>query len=89
MSKPESFGQYVTMKRQQHGWSARQLAKRLGVAPTTITRLENGSVPHPEHFIALIDALHLDLITAVHLIAPYKRLYDRIVAAQEGRDRHG
>jgi len=75
--EPQSLGQYATCARQQHGYSIRQLATRLGVAPSTISRLEDGSrpLPHPDLFIALIDALDLDITTALKLAAPYGRLY--------------
>lgn len=89
MSKPGSFGQYVKATRQQKKVSGRQLARKVGVANTTIIDIEDGAVPSPALFVDLIDALDLDITAAAQLIEPYKRLYDRIIAAQEGRDRHG
>jgi transcriptional regulator with XRE-family HTH domain len=89
MSKPGSFGQYVKATRQQKGVSGRQLAKLVGVANTTVIDIEDGAVPSPALFLDLIDALDLDITTASQLIEPYKRLYARIIAAREGRDRHG
>lgn len=81
-----SFGEYVTVAREQYGYSIRQLATQLGVAPSTISRLEDGSrtLPHPDLFLALVDALELDVTAAVRLVEPYHRLYKRIIAAPEG-----
>ena len=85
MKKPESFGQYVKVMREQHGMSGRQLADRVGVANTTVMDIENGTIPQPNLFIALIDALELNVITAVKLAEPYRRIYERIIiATREG-----
>lgn len=72
----ESFGEYVTHARKQHGYSIRQLAQRLGVEPSTISRLETGArlLPQPDLFISLIENLDLDAVTAVSLLEPYQRL---------------
>lgn len=83
MPKPESFGQYVWAARKDKGYSDRQLGKRIGAAHTTISRIENGSVPEPGLFLSLIDSLDLDIITAVTLIDPYRRIYQRIMTALE------
>jgi transcriptional regulator with XRE-family HTH domain len=82
---PRSFGDYVMREREQQGHSARELAKRVGVRPATITRVESGFIatPSPELVLALIDALGLDVITAVRLIKRYRTLCDRILAAGE------
>ena len=48
---PESIKQIGTLfrqRRQQRGWSIRQLAKRSHVHASTITRLEQGSFLHPK-----------------------------------------
>jgi transcriptional regulator with XRE-family HTH domain len=83
MIQPESFGQYVRIARQAKGYSDRQLGKQVGKAHTTISRVENGSIPEPGLFLALVDTLELDIVTAVQLIGPYRRIYQRIVAALE------
>lgn len=74
--KYRSFGQYVTIAREQRGYSMRQLAARLAVAPSTISRLEDGSrsLPHPDLFLALVNELGLDITVALALIPPYERL---------------
>jgi transcriptional regulator with XRE-family HTH domain len=71
-----SFGEYVTLVREQHGYSIRQLAAHLGVAPSTISRLEDGSrpLPSPDLVLDLIKNLNLDAVTAVGLLEPYRRL---------------
>jgi transcriptional regulator with XRE-family HTH domain len=81
----KTFGEYVMREREQRGYSAGQLGKRVGVATATITRIESGfiAVPTPEVLIALVDALELDMITAVMLVEPYRRLYERILTAVE------
>jgi transcriptional regulator with XRE-family HTH domain len=38
----ETFGMRVRRLREQHGWSARDLGRRSGVAGSTITRIESG-----------------------------------------------
>ncbi|MGH3809362.1 MAG: helix-turn-helix domain-containing protein [Pseudonocardiaceae bacterium] len=83
MTEPESFGQYVWAARKAKGYSDRQLGKHVRAAHTTISRIENGSIPEPGLFLSLIDALDLDIITAVTLIDPYRRIYQRIVTALE------
>jgi transcriptional regulator with XRE-family HTH domain len=83
MDTPASFGQYVTQGRQRHNISAKKLAIQLGVALSTITRIERGSIPEPNLFIALVDALNLNVITAVQLIEPYRCIYERIMTALE------
>lgn len=83
MTKPTSFGQYVWAARQTKSYSDRQLGKQVGAAHTTISRIENGSIPEPDLFLSLVDALDLDVITAVQLIEPYRRIYERIMTALE------
>lgn len=85
MRKPETFGQYLTQARQQKGYSERGLAKLVGVANSTIVRTKNGSIPEPDLFLSLIDALDLDVITAVQLVEPYRRIYQRIMTTLEAR----
>jgi transcriptional regulator with XRE-family HTH domain len=72
----ESFGEHVAHAREQHGYSIRQLAKRLNVASSTISRLETGArpLPQPDLVLALITHLDLDAVTAVSLLQPYQRL---------------
>jgi DNA-binding XRE family transcriptional regulator len=84
MRKPESFGEYVKLMREQRGMSGRQLAKQVGVANTTIMDIENGTVPQIKLFVDLIDALELNAITAANLLTPYRRLYQQITAVQKG-----
>lgn len=87
MGTARSFGEYVTVARQQRGYSIRQLANQVDVAPSTIMRIEGGThtLSHPDLFLALVDVLELDIIAAVKLVEPYHRLYKRITAAPEGR----
>jgi len=90
MEAPRTFGEYVTMAREQQGISAKKLAKKLGKHPTTIGRVESGfiAVPTPDYFMDLVDALDLDIITATHLLEPYRRIYDSILkATQKGGKR--
>ncbi|MBV9031256.1 MAG: helix-turn-helix transcriptional regulator [Pseudonocardiales bacterium] len=70
--------------REQRGMSGRQLAKRLGVANTTITDIENGTTPKIELFAKIVDALELNAITAVNFLPPYRQLYQQIVETQKG-----
>jgi transcriptional regulator with XRE-family HTH domain len=87
MGTPKTFGEYVTMAREEQGISAKKLAKRLGRHPTTLGRVESGfiAVPTPDYFMDLVDALNLDIVTAVNLLKPYRRIYDSILnAVQKG-----
>ncbi len=72
----ESFGEYVACARERRGYSIRHLAKRLGVASSTISRLETGTrpLPQPDLVVALIAHLDLDAMAAVELLQPYQRL---------------
>lgn len=83
-----SFGEYVTQAREKHGYSIRQLAAQVGVAPSTVMRIEDGThaVPHPDLFASLIEALDLDVGTAMRLVGPYRRLHERITAQRGGGD---
>jgi len=74
--KYRSFGHYVTRARKQRGHSIRHFAARPGVAPSTISRLEEGSrsLPHADLALALIEHLDLDTATAIGLLEPYQRL---------------
>jgi transcriptional regulator with XRE-family HTH domain len=83
MGTPASFGQYVTQGRNSTGISAKKLAAQLGVALSTITRIERGSIPEPDLFISLVNALKLDMTTAVNLIPSYRRLYEQITQHQD------
>jgi transcriptional regulator with XRE-family HTH domain len=88
MGTPKTFGEYVMMAREEQGISAKKLAKRLGRHPTTLGRVESGfiAVPTPDYFMDLVDTLNLDIITAVSLLKPYRRIYDSILnATQKGR----
>lgn len=73
----QSFGHYVSAAREQHGYSMRQLAARIGVAPSVISRLEDGrpSLPHPDLVVALVDQLGLDMKITLGLLPAYQRLY--------------
>lgn len=87
METPKTFGEYVTMAREQQGVSVKKLAKRLGRHPTTLGRVESGfiAVPTPDYFMDLVDVLNLDIVKAVNLLKPYRRIYDSILnATQKG-----
>jgi transcriptional regulator with XRE-family HTH domain len=83
MRKPESFGEYVKLMREQRGTSGRQLAKRVNVANTTIIDIENGNTPKVDLFVRLVDALELDPITAANFMPPYRKLYEQILKSQK------
>lgn len=78
-----SFGHYVSLVRGQHGYSMRQLAARITVAPSVISRLEDGipRLPHPDLVVALVDHLGLDMRIVLGLLPAYQRLCSR--AAQQ------
>lgn len=88
MRKPESFGDYVRLMREQRGMSGRELAKRVEVVNTTIIGVENGNMPKVDLFVKLVDALELDAITAVNFLAPYRRLYEQITTHLDRRNTH-
>ncbi|MFD9894730.1 helix-turn-helix domain-containing protein [Amycolatopsis sp. NPDC059027] len=83
--KWESFGAYVASSRTERGLSVRQVAKHTGLAPSTVMRTEDRpyQTPTPDVFLALVDALDLDLKTAVNLVESYKKLWQRFIADRE------
>lgn len=85
MEKPRTFGEYVAMTREQQGISAKKLAKQLNRHPSTLGRVESGfiAIPTPDYFMDLVDALNLDIVTAMNLLGPYKRIYDSITTATQ------
>jgi transcriptional regulator with XRE-family HTH domain len=90
MTTSGTFGEYVATRRQEADYSKKRLAKQLGIEIATITRIENDvTTPQIDTFLALVDALDLDVIAAAQLIEPYRRLCDRIIAAQKGPNPHG
>lgn len=97
-TQPSTFGDYVKQAREQHGYSAHDLAALIGVEASTITRIEHNTTttPGPDRVLALIKILDLDPVTAVGLLEPYRRLtreslpnlsdYLRIKYAMKRRD---
>lgn len=75
-AQPLVFGDYIKEAREQHGYSVRHLAALVGVAPSTIARIEYNTLvtPGPDLVLALIKNLDLDSVTAVGLLEPYQRL---------------
>jgi transcriptional regulator with XRE-family HTH domain len=60
--QPPNFGDYVKEAREHHGYSVRHLAALIGVAPSTIARIEYNTLvtPGPDLVLALIKNLALD-----------------------------
>lgn len=75
-TRPLTFGDYVKEARERHEYSAHDLAALVGVAPSTIARIEYNTIatPGPERVLALIENLDLDPVMAVGLLEPYRRL---------------
>lgn len=62
----QALGERVAMFRENQGLSTRELAKRAGVSPSTISRLENGhGLIALGGFLKLCDALGLQPSTAL------------------------
>ncbi|GAA1985424.1 helix-turn-helix transcriptional regulator [Amycolatopsis minnesotensis] len=82
--QPLSFAAYLTRVRIERGYSIRQLAARADLSPSTVKRIEDGyfRLPTPDGLLALVDALDLDIVTAIGLLDPYQRLCDRFTDAQ-------
>jgi transcriptional regulator with XRE-family HTH domain len=83
VSAPDSLANYIKSARRERGYSLRDLKRVSGVHNATIQRIEGGfiAVPSPDVLIALVDALDLDLITALKLIPAYRNMLKRIVSA--------
>jgi transcriptional regulator with XRE-family HTH domain len=83
MGTPKTFGEYMKAERERQGITLRKLAKRLGKHAATISRVEQGeiSIPTPDYFMDLVDALNLDITIAVRFLKPYQRIYDSIINA--------
>lgn len=58
---PHALGQYITAAREAKSWSLRELARRIGVHYSYITRIEQGhySKPSPEILKRLANALEV------------------------------
>lgn len=86
-AQPLKFGDYVRSSREQHGYSVRHLAALIGVAPSTITRIEHNTLatPQPDLVLALITHLGLDTKTAIRLLGPYQRLTQANLSAPDTR----
>jgi transcriptional regulator with XRE-family HTH domain len=82
-----SFGAYLAHTRTGAGYTAKALAAEVGIATSTITRLERGdmTVPGPDLLCKLGDFLRFDYATAVGLLEPYRRLWQRL----QGETTHG
>ena len=82
MEQPKTFGEYVRATRIERGETLRQLESRCGIPNPTLSRIEDGGIamPTPDRFMLLVDALELNLITAIKLIPAYRRMYERIIA---------
>lgn len=83
MTPTTSFGEYLSKARQECGYSIRELARRIGVEPSAVSRLEDGTrgtLPHPDLFIGLVRELRLNWATALHYVPPYERLWKSMTA---------
>ncbi|WP_410618561.1 helix-turn-helix domain-containing protein [Amycolatopsis sp. cmx-8-4] len=82
---PRTFGDYVAEVRTERGLSAKKLAAQMGVSLSTITRIEAGTLalPGPVLLCTLGDALNFDYPTAVGLLEPYRRLWQRLTATSD------
>jgi transcriptional regulator with XRE-family HTH domain len=83
ITRPLTFGDYVKEARERHDYSAHDLAALVGVAPSTIARIEYNTIatPGPERVLALIENLDLDPVIAVGLLEPYRRLTQKSLPA--------
>ncbi len=92
MTSPPPFGAYLSAARQERGYSIREVARRIGVEPSVVSRLEDGkrgTLPHPDLFTGLVRELGLNWATALHYVPPYERLWNTItsLAFEEYGDR--
>ena len=60
--RPQFSGERLRERREHHLWSQRDLARAANIAPSTVTRLENGDVSHPSWATLrrLTEALHCE-----------------------------
>jgi transcriptional regulator with XRE-family HTH domain len=70
-------GQRTAHRRGEHGLDQQEVAHRAGLSRAYVSRLENGSMPHPkvDHLIAVADALRMPLD---------RRLFEEPVGDGEG-----
>lgn len=83
MTPTRSFGDYLSAARQERGLSIREVARRIGVEPSAVSRLEDGTrgtLPRPELFLGLVRELGLHWATALEHVPPYARLWRDITA---------
>lgn len=88
--EPHTIGEYLKAARRQRRYSLRALEAISGVNNSTVKRVEDGfiTVPTPDVLLALINALELDICTAVKLIEPYDRLCTEVMrhTAKHGKE---
>jgi transcriptional regulator with XRE-family HTH domain len=83
MTSIAPFGEYLSNARRERGYSIREVARRIGVEPSAVSRLEDGTrgtLPHPDLFIGLVRELGLHWATALHYVPPYERLWTAMTA---------
>jgi transcriptional regulator with XRE-family HTH domain len=87
----DSLGEYMQAKRLERGYSLRQLSQLSGIPHPTIKKIENDiiAIPGPSVLVALIDALHLDIIATVARIEPYRILCQRVLDHYQARQQEG
>lgn len=90
MTPTTPFGEYLRAAREERGYTIRELARRIGVEPSAVSRLEDGTrgtLPHPDLFLGLVRELGLRWATALDYVPPYARLWREITAL--ALDEHG
>ncbi len=90
MTPTPSLGAYLSAARRERGYSIRELARRIGVEPSAVSRLEDGTrgtLPHPDLFLGLVRELGLHWATALAHVPPYAHLWRDITTL--ALDEHG
>lgn len=83
MTPTHPFGAYLSAARIERGLTIREVARRIGVEASAVSRLEDGTrgtLPRPDLFLGLVRELGLHWATALEYVPPYARLWRHITA---------
>lgn len=85
------LGKRIAAERSRRSWSKSDLARRAGISPSYITRIEAGAYASPsiDHVRAIADALRIDLAALTDPPPPEDRADELLLKRLLARKLHG